>query len=291
MKVGESGDFVIVIATLTTLNNFFTTALSLWSTVTRFQTISLVPHTHFAIMYFTAISIAALITSIQALTITSPSQGQILDPTQPITVTWTTSSGDPSTFDLLTSDGSFISDTRVARSVSASAGSYIIPANSVQSYGTQFSVRADGPDGNHLATSGTFTLSVGSGYVVNGQTTLVTAQTFTGTPAPSQAASASQTGNASGTDSNNASATATGSPDTATASGSATESSTVLSGSRTGFSTSTTSGVSRTSSAGASSTSASSATTSANAQPRLASGSQIVLSGAGLIAGLAALLA
>lgn len=229
-------------------------------------------------MRISFIAVATLIASIKALTITSPSQDQILDPTSDITVTWSSDSSDPTAINLLAS-GSLLTNKQVGSGVSTASGSFIIPANSIQSYGIGFVIKVESTDGSVLATSSTFTLSLSAPSSVGAQSGIVQASTATtgavNTDSSATADSVSQTISAAAT-----SSTATSSEET------------TLSGTRTGFSTSTMSGTSRSTTRSASSTSASSAaTTSANAQPRLASGSQIVLSGAGLLAGLAALLA
>ena len=224
------------------------------------------------------VAIATLIASINALTITSPSQNQVVDPTSDITVTWSSDSSDPATINLLAS-GSLLANKQVGSDVSTASGSFVIPGNTLQSYGIGFVIKAESSDGSVLATSSSFTLSVSAPSSIGAQSGVVQASTVTtgaaNTDSSATADSASQTISTAATSSTGMSSEET-----------------MVSGTRTGFSTSTMSGTSRSTTRSASSTSASSAaTTSANAQPRLASGSQIVLSGAGLLAGLAALLA
>lgn len=235
--------------------------------------------------------LASLLATIDALTITSPSDGQTLDPTEPITFSWTSDSSDPDTFDILLDDsavGGLVSNLKVASGVSTSAGSYILPTGATKTYGDGFVLKAQSSSGDILATSPQFTLSMGDG----------SSPTYTGTvsegPASTTdaaAASSTATGDDAATSDNGSTTTGTsdaqatlgGNSNSAAASGTAAS---------TGSNSFTTSTVSRSgSSTGTSSSSSPSATISQNAQPKLGSSSQIAFTAAGLIAGLAALLA
>lgn len=238
-------------------------------------------------MHVSTIVFSTLFTLIQALTITSPSGS--IDPTQPITVVWTSSPSDPSTFDLVLDqpDGGLTSNKVIATGVSTSAGSYIVSANAVMSYGSSFVIKARSPSGDTLATSPSFDLSIGSATTVDGQLSAVSTYTFTGPTNTNDAGTAQNTLTASSAQGPAASSTGAAQSQNSTGDSSSTTDATNTS---TGFSTSTTSRANSSSTRSSSSTSAS-ATTSQNAQPRLGSSSQIAFSAAGILAGLAALLA
>ena len=229
--------------------------------------------------------IVVFTTAVSALTITSPSAGQTLDPTQPITVSWTSEASDPSDFDLVVDgNGGLFSNTKVATGITTSSGTYYLPANAIITYGSGFVLKAQTPDGDDLAFSGSFDLSLGSATTTNGQVSFISTNTFTGT-ITSGIASAAQTAMVASTTSSD---TVSSISSDSSASSANTGPGTTSSDTRSGFSTST---ISRSSTTSASATSSASVTTSANAQPRLVSNSQIVLSAAGVLAGLAALLA
>lgn len=236
--------------------------------------------------------IANFLSAINALTITSPTAGQNLNLLEPITVSWTSTSSDPATFDLVldnSASGGVVSDFVVATGISTSSGTYILPAGASFTYGDGFVLKAESSDGDVLATSGSFFLGTGSATTVDGQPTFV--PTFTGSVSVGPA-SATETGPVAATTTDGKTATETDSAQ-ATLGDSTSHASTIgTTSSTTGTSKFTTSTVSRSGSITSTTSSSSpSATSSQNAQPRLNSNSQIAFTAAGLIAGLAALLA
>ena len=244
-------------------------------------------------MHISALCFVTLVATINAFAFTSPTSGQSLDPTQPITVQWTATSDDPATFDLvIDKPGGLVNNQKIATSISTSSGLYIVAANAAaMTYGDGFVLKAQSATGDILATSPSFALSVGSATTIDGQISYISTHTFTGTPEPTATAQ-NPLGITTTTDASTASSdgmpssSSAGSDLTSSASETATATGTMTSG----FSTSTFSRTSG-SSIQASSTSSASAATSQNAQPRLGSSSQIAFSAAGILAGLAALLA
>jgi len=239
------------------------------------------------IVYF-----ATLLATADALTFTSPTESQSLDPTQPITVQWTADSSDPSTFDLIIDKpGGLVNNKKIAIGLLTSSGNYIVAANAAaMTYGDGFVLKARSAVGDILATSPSFALSVGSATTIDGRVSYTWTNTFTGTTEP--------TGTAQGVFMAwiVADSLATSSDVIASSSGTETHSAApaskigTVTQSSSGFSTSTLSRSSE-SSTQSLSTSPASATTSQNAQPKLGSSGQIALTGAGVLAGLAALLA
>ncbi|KAK5100068.1 hypothetical protein LTR70_003258 [Exophiala xenobiotica] len=239
------------------------------------------------IVYF-----ATLLAIADALTFTSPTGSQSLDPTQPITVQWTADSSDPSTFDLIIDKpGGLVNNKKIATGLLTSSGNYIVAANAAaMTYGNGFVLKARSAVGDILATSPSFALSVGSPTTVDGRVSYTWTNTFTGTTKPTGTAQgvfmASIVADSLATSSDvvaSSGGTETHSVATASKIGTVTQSSS-------GFSTSTLSRSSE-SSTQSLSTSSASATTSQNAQPKLGSSGQIALTCAGVLAGLAALLA
>lgn len=212
---------------------------------------------------------ASLLVAVEAFTITSPTDGEVLDPTQPITFSWTSDSSDPTTFNIVldnSASGGLTNNVVVATDVSTSAGSYTISTNAARTYGEGFTLMAESAAGNILATSPSFSLAMEAG----------SSSTYTGSIATTNGvAPAASTG---------------AQPTVVGASGSSTAGST---SSMTGSNSFTTSTVSRSGSGTVTSSSSSSptATTSQNAQPKLGSRTQYAFTAAGLIAGFAALLA
>lgn len=211
---------------------------------------------------------------------------------QPITVSWTSTSSDPKTFDLIldnSESGGLTTNVKVAVDIPTSNETYILSASSAMAYGEGFVLKAESSSGDILATSPVFTLSMKSATTTDGHisyvlTTSLTATVTEGSASATDAASTlAATGGGVGADTNIVQATLGQPPGSSIAS-----SVTSATGSN-GFTTST---VSRSgSSTGTSSSSSTSATTSQNAQPKLVSSSQIAFTAAGVIAGLAALLA
>ncbi|KAJ9660101.1 hypothetical protein H2198_002798 [Neophaeococcomyces mojaviensis] len=258
---------------------------------------------------FTAITFGVLLATADALTFTSPAAGDSLDPTQPITVEWTSDSSDPSTFDLIldnSNKNSLVKNKKIATSISTSSGSYILSTAAIMTYGDGFIFKAQSASGNTLSTSGAFTLAVDTSAVVTSNGRVSYQSTYTATVPPSSTAqgalavssSAQTTSNSAiTTDSLVAQTTATATTTEATESATSTpEATTTSESSRSSFMTSTTARSSSSSGSSSSSTrsassSAASATTSVNAQPRVGSSGRIVFSAAGVIAGIVALLA
>jgi len=248
---------------------------------------------------FVIVAIGVLLATVNALTITSPASGDSLDPTQPITIRWTSNSSDPSSFDLIldnSNQNSLVKNKKIATSISTSSGSYILSTATITTYGSGFMFKAQTTSGNTLSTSGSFTLAVDTSAVVTSNGAVSFQSTYTATVLASSsfssalaAETSTQTTSNSATKAESLVAQTTGTERTNSAS--FTSNTTPSSGSlNTGFMTST---VSRSSSGSTRSvsSSAASATTSANAQPRVGSGGQIAFTAAGLIAGLVALLA
>ena len=250
-------------------------------------------------------AVAALLSQAIAITIISPFPGTNIDPSQPISITWIASASDPSTIDLKIDDSSpnALSTNQVlAAGVKTSSGSFTVPANAIQNWGTGYQIQATGSGGDVLGTVGDLTLGAGSNAVTtasNGQISLITSAT---------AAEASSTVAAPATGVTSAPAGTTGSVETGSGSVvAATAASTVLSGSFTAVSTSAsgsqsststkssgfvTSSTSRTatesSEASAAATSAAN-TNTANSLGRMRGG-EVVMGAAGVLAGIVALI-
>jgi len=236
---------------------------------------------------------AALLATTRALTFTSPTVGQSLDPTQPITVQWTSDSSDPATLNLsIDKPGGLVNNRTIARGLSTSSGNYVVAANAAaMTYGDGFLLRALGATGNILAISPSFALSVGSATTIDGQISYTWTNMFTGMPPATKIDQSVLVATSIDDDSATSSEAAMPSNRTATYPAAiASTTSTAAGNTSSGFSTST---LSRTSASSTHSSSASSAsaTTSQNAQTRLGSSGQIALTGAGVLAGLVALLA
>ena len=244
------------------------------------------------------VSLLGLLSGTSALTFTSPTPGTALDPTQPITISWTSDASDPSTVNFIVSDAndsSLFPAQTVVQDVPSSSGSYTVPANTIKAYGTGFQIAASG-DGKTVGTLNGITLGAGSNQVStasNGQVSFVSMAT-----AGSAAASSAGTTEAATTEaattavpSSNAPAAAssvTVLTGTVTSSQSTTSASISQSTSKTtGFVTSSTSR----SSSGASAAATTSAADSNTANAQLRVGSELVLGAAGVLAGFVALLA
>jgi Ser-Thr-rich glycosyl-phosphatidyl-inositol-anchored membrane family len=135
------------------------------------------------------VSILCILPSIIALTITSPTPGSTIDPSQAFVITWTSTSSDPSTIEFNiheTNPAVLATDQVLANGVATSAHSFIVPANTVQQFGTGFVIQALS-GGSVIATSGAFALAAGNNAVStlsNGQETFVSITTVvTNTPA------------------------------------------------------------------------------------------------------------
>ena len=224
-------------------------------------------------------SLALFTSAVTALTITSPAAGAAIDPTQPIEIQWTSDSSDPSTIDLsIGQEGSTGGRGKqtLASGVDTSTGSFTIPANTIQSYGTGYQIQAlSAGETDALAAATGLTLSPFQGSVStgsDGQLTLTSQPT-------TQSAITAPTSLQSATGVTILSGTATPDPTGTTAATSARS---------TGFITSS---VSRSSSeeASAAATSADTSNT-ANGQLHIR-GSEVVLGAAGVLAGLVALVA
>lgn len=245
--------------------------------------------------FTTFAALLALSASVQGLTITSPSSGAALDPSQPITVTWTSTSSDPPVFNLVldnTNSGSLTPHNTVLSSgISTSTGTYTIPAYALLTYGSDFVFKATDSSGSNLATSPSFTLALGSNQVSTlsgGGQVLIS----TSTGAPAGTGLSSGTGAITATVTSATGATASGTASASTVgNGNSTISTTSHSSSSSSFRTSTTSSTSSRSGSASSTSSSATASSSANAQPRLSGNTEIVLSAAGVMAGIVALLA
>jgi hypothetical protein len=98
-----------------------------------------------------------------ALNITQPKAGANLDPTTPITISWTSTPSDPPTVDLNIEGGDSAGGGKVlGTNVSVAAGKYVVPANTINmtmAAGEQFQISANTPgdQGNQfVAQSGAF---------------------------------------------------------------------------------------------------------------------------------------
>jgi Ser-Thr-rich glycosyl-phosphatidyl-inositol-anchored membrane family len=222
-------------------------------------------------------SLALLSSVITALEITSPAAGAAIDPTQSVVVEWTFDSSDPGVIDLWIDhqDPTGLTYTSTfASGLSTSSGTYTIPPNTIQDFGSGYQIQAReenaGPDGEVVAevqvTLSPFQNAVSTNS--DGRVTVVSQTTAQGPiTAPTSLQSATGVTILSGT----------ATPET-TATG-ATRSS--------GFITSSTSRASGEESAAATSADVAN-TAAAKIQMR---GSEVVLGAAGVLAGIVALLA
>jgi hypothetical protein len=94
----------------------------------------------------TLLSLATLLPNVLALTFTSPTAGEQINPGLPLTITWTTSPSDPSTITLLLIHSSSSTST-LATSISASGGSYTVPAWWVLDWGNGYTLEAQSGGG------------------------------------------------------------------------------------------------------------------------------------------------
>jgi len=238
------------------------------------------------------VSLVAFFPCISALTITSPAPGSTIDVLEPLVISWTSDSSDPSTVDLRIDNANsnlLSTDVTLATGVSTSSGSYTVPPNTIQDFGTDFQIEILS-DGTTLAESTGLVLIATSTQVstnANGQLTTVSATSAEAASTAAQTESAAATTNPSGDPATTnsepnitLSGTVTGGEGSATAPGATRTASS--------FVTSASSTTSSRSQASAAATSASS-TSTANGQRRL--GSEYVLSAAGVLAGVVALLA
>ena len=238
--------------------------------------------------------LAAIFSTASALQFTSPTSGSGIDPTQPLVISWSVNFTDPSLIDLKITNANpnaVTTDMTLATGVASYTGSYTVPANTIQNFGTGYEILALSNGATLAQITGLILGSSGSQVSTdaNGQLTLVTTATGTGATTAASTTSNGQNGSDSVSTSvptasiesvgvTTLSGTVTGSEPTAGVSASSrTES---------GFVTSTASGTRSDSSATASSTSS---TNTANGQKRL--GGELVLSAAGVLAGVVALLA
>lgn len=231
-------------------------------------------------------SLAACLTAFfvtsSALKFSSPSSGSALDPTKPITISWSVSYTDPSVFDLKLSNSDSESDVTLATGVTTYGGTYTVPAGTMHGSGSGYTLEAVG---NGITLGQVTGLSLGDS---NDQTstgtevTLASTQTVVPTPATSTDASATDaTGNIVPTASIDSVGVTTLS---GTASGSEIPASSTQTGSS--FVTSTTS---RASSSSSSATATAGSTNTASGQRRLCG--ELMLGAAGVLAGIVALLA
>ncbi|KIW73768.1 hypothetical protein PV04_01861 [Phialophora macrospora] len=217
----------------------------------------------------------AILAASFALKFSSPSSGSVIDPTQPISISWSVSYTDPSVFDLQLSNSDSNVDLTIATGVVTYGGTYTVPAGTLQSAGPGYTLVAVG---NGITLGQVTGLSLGAVAEV----TLVSTQTVIPTPAAS-------------TNMDETSATGTVVPTVSidsvgftTLSGTIIGSQVPISVTHTGssFVTSTTSGTITSSSAA---TASAESTNTASGQKRL--GSELVLGAAGILAGVVALLA
>jgi hypothetical protein len=94
----------------------------------------------------TLLSLATLLPNVLGLTFTSPTAGEQINPGLPLTITWTTSPSDPSTITLLLIHSSSSTST-LATSISASGGSYTVPAWWVLDWGNGYTLEAQSGGG------------------------------------------------------------------------------------------------------------------------------------------------
>ena len=248
--------------------------------------------------YLFSACLAAFLSTGSALEITHPTSGSGIDPTRDLVITWSANVTDPSIIDLKITNSdpnALTTDMTLATGAVTYAGSYTVPANTIQNFGTGYQILAI-VDGKTLAQVTGLVLGASSDQVsteTNGQLTFIT--TATNTAAPSAAVTTTSDGQ-EGSDGVSTSVhtatiesvgittlTGTGTGSEATGSTMGTTTSRTTSN----FVTSTASRSSSKSSAAAA-TSAQS-TNTANGQKRL--GGELVLSAAGVLAGVVALLA
>jgi hypothetical protein len=217
----------------------------------------------------------AFLAASSALKFSSPSSGSVVDPTQPITISWSVSYTDPSLLDLKLSNSDSKVDLTIATGVVTYGGSYTVPAGTLQSAGSGFTLVAVG---NGITLGQVTGLSLGAVAEV----TLVSTQTVIPTPA---ASTNLEETSAAGTVIPTASIDSVG---ITTLSGTIGGSQVLASVTHTGssFLTSTTSGTITSSSAASASAGS---TNTASGQKKL--GGELVLGAAGILAGVVALLA
>jgi len=230
---------------------------------------------------------AALFTSSLALEITSPSSGSAIDPTKPLTISWSISYTDPSVIDLKISSGS--NHVTLATGAVTYAGSYTVPAGTLQGLGSGYAIVAVGNantlaqvTGLSLGGSGSGEGSSSSGG--NGQTSTVAQVTMTSTQTVIPTPAAATGSGGSDASSGSVPTTSVDSAGVTTMSGTRSLASTTHTGSS--FVTSKTS---KASSGSSTATATAGTTNTASGQRRL--GGELVLGAAGVLAGIVALLA
>jgi hypothetical protein len=252
-----------------------------------------------------------------ALTITSPQPNTNIDPTLPLTITWTSLSTDPSTISLKidNADPNALSTSQIlASGISTSLGKWVVEGNTVQNWGTGYQILAlsgNGGDGDQGALGKVEGLTLGQGggsggSVVtagNGQVSYVSAPaTATGgqgagqgqgetTVTQTQQATTVLSGTVTATVSTTGAATGTGVVETGSVSGSGTESTSRGSASASGFVTSSTTRSGSGTGTAAATSAAETNTANRLNGVRLGVGFEgVVMGAAGVVAGLVAMI-
>lgn len=241
--------------------------------------------------HYGAIALAVLATAASALEILSPTPGSGIDPTKPLSILWSVDYNDPALIDIKFTNANpndVTTDLTLATGVASYTGSYTVPENTIQNFGTGYQLLILS-GGNTIASSTGLILGQSSNEVTtdaNGQVTLVStaaAGTASGSAHLTSSVPTASIESVGATTLSGTAAETTASDADATASATTSRVSS--------FVTSTSSRSSSSGSGSPSSASATSAqsTNTANGQRRL--GGELVLGAAGVLAGLVALLA
>ncbi|KIV98233.1 hypothetical protein PV10_01901 [Exophiala mesophila] len=225
-------------------------------------------------------------TTVSALKIISPTSGSSIDPTQPLNIVWSAENFDPALVEIRFSNAepnAVTSNLTLATGVSTFSGSYTVPENTIQNFGTGYQLLFIG-NGVTIASSTDLTLGASSNQVstdANGQLTLLTSTSTDNVPATTAGSTVSEGISSEVID------TVTTLTGTITAS----QSSTTLVVSGTPQSGSSTGSVHSATNSGSSSASATSAQSTNVATRSSLFGGEAFLTAAGVLTGLIALLA
>lgn len=128
-------------------------------------------------------------TAVSALKILSPTPGSSIDPTQPLSIVWSVDIYDPALVEIRFTNAepnAVTSDLTLATGVASYTGSYTVPENTIQNFGTGYQLLFIGNGGATIASSTDLTLGASSNQVstdANGQLTLITSAATDNVPA------------------------------------------------------------------------------------------------------------
>ena len=220
-----------------------------------------------------------------ALTLTSPSSGSKIDPTQPLTISWSVNYTDPSVIDLKLSNPDSSKDVTIATGVVSYTGTYTVPGGTLRGSGSGYTIVAVGNSGTLDQVSN---VSMGAKGADDAQTSTVAEVTLTSTQVVMPTSAGATTSGGTVAASDTVPMASIDSVGVTTMSGTVSGSQIVASITHTGSSF-VTSTMSRAGSGPIPATATAGSTNTASGQRRL--GSELALGAAGVLAGMVALLA